>query len=96
MKNVLTSKSFVIIVSHKGPDGDSIGSSVALSRYLRKLKVNNIIVFPDSFPSYYDWLLDGEDFLIASNNLHKLSYLFAQSDLIFCLDLKSYTFYLYQ
>ena len=43
MKNVLTSKSFVIIVSHKGPDGDSIGSSVALSRYLRKLKVNNII-----------------------------------------------------
>ena len=39
MKNVLTSKSFVIIVSHKGPDGDSIGSSVALSRYLRKLKL---------------------------------------------------------
>ena len=86
MKNVLTSKSFVVIVSHKGPDGDSIGSSVALSRYLRKLKIKNKIVFPDSFPSYYDWLLDGEDFVIASNNFHELSDLFAQSDLICCLD----------
>ena len=76
IKNILTSKSFVIIVSHKGPDGDSIGSSVALSRYLQKLKVNNIIVFPDSFPSYYDWLLDGENFLIASNGF---SFLFFQT-----------------
>ena len=86
MKNLFTSSSFVLIISHQGPDGDSIGSSVAMARYLKKLSIKSHIVFPDPFPSYYDWLLEGEDFTVANKHSEKLPSLFDMADLICCLD----------
>ena len=49
MKDLFTSSSFVLIISHQGPDGDSIGSSVAMARYLKKLSIKSHIIFPDPF-----------------------------------------------
>ena len=86
MKDLFTSSSFVLIISHQGPDGDSIGSSVALARYLKKLSIKSHIIFPDPFPSYYDWLLEGEDFTVAIKDSEKLPSLFDMADLICCLD----------
>ena len=86
MKDLFTSSSYVLIISHQGPDGDSIGSSVALARYLKKLNVKSHIIFPDPFPSYYDWLLEGEDFTVANLDSERLSSLFDKGDLICCLD----------
>ena len=89
MRDLFTNSSFVLIISHQGPDGDSIGSSVALARYLKKLSVKSHIIFPDPFPSYYGWLLKEEDFTVASSDSEKLPSLFDMADLICCLDLLS-------
>ena len=86
MKDLFTSRTFVLIISHQGPDGDSIGSSVALARYLKKLSVKSHIIFPDPFPSYYGWLLEEEDFTVANSYPEKLPSLFDMADLICCLD----------
>ncbi len=86
MKNILTSSSYVLIISHQGPDGDSIGSSVALARYLKKINIKCHIIFPDPFPSYYDWLLKEEEFSEVNSDLHTLSSLFDKADLVCCLD----------
>jgi len=69
-----------------GPDGDSLGSSIALSHYLNKLSIKNKVIVPDNFPDYYNFLPSSNEVIIASENLLLAGDLIDKSDLIFCLD----------
>tara|TARA_B100001287_G_scaffold150032_1_gene126318 strand:+ start:28221 stop:29216 length:996 start_codon:yes stop_codon:yes gene_type:complete len=86
MKELITSRKFAVILSHKGPDGDSIGSSLALSFYLSKLGLLNKVIIPDEFPHIYNWIKGADDILCASKNIEEVENCFNQADLIFCLD----------
>ena len=86
MKDIIKTKKHALILSHQGPDGDSIGSSVSLSLYLNKIGINNKIIFPDPYPSFYSWINGITNSIIASENLELIDDLFNKSDLIICLD----------
>ena len=86
MKDIIKTKKHALILSHQGPDGDSIGSSVSLSLYLNKIGINNKIIFPDPYPSFYSWVNGIKNSIIASENLELIDDLFNKSDLIICLD----------
>ncbi|MAW84294.1 MAG: DHH family phosphoesterase [Crocinitomicaceae bacterium] len=86
MKELIKTKNFALIFSHKGPDGDSVGSSVALSLYLSKIGVENKIIFPDPYPHFLSWITGINNSIVASENLEKVEQLYNTSDLIFCLD----------
>lgn len=86
MKNLLTSKKNVVIVSHQGPDGDSLGSTLAFYHYLNKLGVNSTPIVPDHFPGFYNWMPGINDLLIANQNSSLVNDVFNKSDLIVCLD----------
>ena len=86
MKDIIKTKKHALILSHQGPDGDSIGSSVSLSLYLKKIGIVNKIIFPDPYPNFYSWVNGIENSIIASENLDLLNDLFEKSDLIICLD----------
>jgi phosphoesterase RecJ-like protein len=76
----------IIITSHRSPDGDSIGSSLALYHYLLKKghKVN--VVVPDTFPMFLSWLPGTSDILIYEKNKEKIDKLVDKATIIFCLD----------
>jgi phosphoesterase RecJ-like protein len=38
----------IIVTTHKNPDGDALGSSIAVSRFLRKLGHQVSLVIPDA------------------------------------------------
>tara|TARA_B100000768_G_C11279891_1_gene377936 strand:+ start:1065 stop:2051 length:987 start_codon:yes stop_codon:yes gene_type:complete len=86
LKDIIKTKKHALILSHQGPDGDSIGSSVSLSLYLNKIGINNKIIFPDPYPSFYSWVNGIKNSIIASENLELIDDLFNKSDLIICLD----------
>ena len=86
MLDFIKTKKFAIILSHQGPDGDSVGSSVSLSLYLSKIVVSNKIIFPDHFPNYLSWMRGLDNSLIASDGLESVTDSINKSDLIFCLD----------
>tara|TARA_B110000305_G_scaffold232468_1_gene287459 strand:- start:4131 stop:5117 length:987 start_codon:yes stop_codon:yes gene_type:complete len=86
LKDIIKTKKHALILSHQGPDGDSIGSSVSLSLYLNKIGINNKIIFPDPYPSFYSWVDGITNSIIASENLELIDDLFNKSDLIICLD----------
>ena len=86
MKDIIKTKKYALILSHQGPDGDSVGSSVSLSLYLNKIGIENKIIFPDPYPSFYSWVRGIKNSIIASKNLELVDDLFIKSDLIFCLD----------
>ena len=46
----------ITIITHFNPDGDAIGSSMALKLYLEKLGFSVDCLFPSPFPPYYNWI----------------------------------------
>lgn len=86
MKELIKTKNFALIFSHQFPDGDSVGSAVALSLYLSKIGVENKIIFPDPYPHFLSWITGINNSIVASENLEKVEQLYDASDLIFCLD----------
>jgi phosphoesterase RecJ-like protein len=51
----------LVVVSHARPDGDSIGSLVAMTRLLRVAGVNAVAVNPDRVPRVLRFLLEGTE-----------------------------------
>ena len=58
--NEIKSASSIIITAHKSPDGDSIGSSLGLYHFIKKLGKEVVICHPDPAPDYL-LFLEGVD-----------------------------------
>lgn len=76
----------IVITSHKSPDGDSIGSSMALFQFCKKLNKNVTVCHPDPAPKFLLWLEDTN--LILNYEQHKIDVenALSKADLIFSLD----------
>ncbi len=64
-QRLLTEEGPIVIISHTSPDGDAVGSSLALWHVLSAKGKQVHVVFPDSFPDYYAWLPSSETIVIA-------------------------------
>jgi phosphoesterase RecJ-like protein len=82
----ITEAKSIVIVAHKSPDGDSIGSSSALYSYLMKKGYKAKMVMPDPCPAFLDWLPGAESIVNADNHPDEAQSIIANADLIFCLD----------
>lgn len=79
----------IVIIAHKSPDGDSIGSSVGLYLYLLKLGKKVEICHPDPAPYFLEWMKGSETIKDAVNHENEVQRSIASADLIFCLDFNS-------
>lgn len=79
----MTNYNDVVVVSHVNPDGDAVGSTLALSFFLRKLGVNVNVVLPNDFPSFLSWIPGIEDVIIFDKDSEKAVELFNNADLFF-------------
>jgi phosphoesterase RecJ-like protein len=79
----------IVITSHKSPDGDSIGSSLALYHFLRAYGKSPVICHPDAAPSFLTWMPGGYDILHFDHSPELVAEKMAAADLIFCLDYNS-------
>ena len=76
----------IVITAHKSPDGDSVGSSIGLFHYLKKLGKNVIVCHPDVAPSFLHWIEGSKDILTLDNHPEQVKAFIAGADLLFCLD----------
>lgn len=76
----------IVIVSHVGPDGDAIGSSLGLWHFLNSQdKIANVIV-PNAFPDFLKWMPGSKDILLYDHYKEFADQLIAEADAICCLD----------
>lgn len=76
----------IVITTHLSPDGDAMGSTLALYHYLTKLNKNVQVLIPNSFPYYLKWMKGADEVI---NYEHKSDYanqLINKADLLFSLD----------
>ncbi len=76
----------IVITSHKSPDGDSIGSSMALYQFIKRLEKTVDVVHPDPYPNFLSWIKDVGDIINYENQLELATDKIQKADLIFCLD----------
>ena len=78
-------KQFVII-AHTNPDGDAIGSSLALYHYLKYLRKNVCVIMPNQFPDFLRWLPGADNIMNYDYYTDVANRKIAEADVICCLD----------
>ena len=85
-RTLLQSSENIVITCHKGPDGDAIGSSLALYLYLKKQGKNATVIVPDDYPFFLKWLPESEHIILYESNKEAANIIINNADLIFTLD----------
>ncbi|MDH6534894.1 bifunctional oligoribonuclease/PAP phosphatase NrnA [Parabacteroides sp. 52] len=76
-----------VIVSHVSPDGDSLGSSLALYHFLSNYGKDNVsVIVPNGFPSFYKWMPGSKEVIVYEKYTEFADQLISEADVIFCLD----------
>lgn len=79
----------VCIISHRNPDGDAIGSSLALAGLLRKQNHTVHIIMPSEYPDVFGFLKGIDDVLIFDLEPEEAKSRIERSNVIMCLDFNS-------
>tara|TARA_Y200000002_G_C22664407_1_gene657315 strand:+ start:112 stop:1104 length:993 start_codon:yes stop_codon:yes gene_type:complete len=86
LKNLLSVKQNVVITTHVNPDGDAIGSSVALLNFLIKMGHDVSLIVPNDYPDFLKWMKNDELIINYSNSKNESQEKIKNASLIFCLD----------
>jgi phosphoesterase RecJ-like protein len=86
LKKILTDPKKVVIVPHKNPDGDAMGSTLGLFHYIEKLGHSATVIAPNDYPDFLKWIPGTKDVLIYEENTTVGDVLISEADLIFTLD----------
>lgn len=78
-----------LIATHKSPDGDAVGSSLAMALYLESKGKNVTVVLPDNAPEFLTWMTGYDKVLIYERDSEQVDALAATFDVICCLDFNS-------
>jgi phosphoesterase RecJ-like protein len=76
----------IAIIPHRGPDGDAMGSTLALYYFLLKNNHEPIIVSPNEFPDFLAWLPGSETIKIFEKDKQNCTKILEEATLIFTLD----------
>jgi bifunctional oligoribonuclease and PAP phosphatase NrnA len=90
LKKALQKAQNIVIVTHWSPDGDAMGSSLALYHFLNRLGKKASVVVPNDYPDFLDWLPGNNKVINFQKEEKKVSGILSKSDLIFTLDFNSY------
>ncbi|TYA84382.1 DHH family phosphoesterase [Seonamhaeicola marinus] len=90
IKQLLSSPKNIVIVPHKNPDGDAIGSTLGLYHYLIKGNHNTNVLTPNDYPSFLKWI-PGEDTILKHDSQPaECEALIHKADIIFTLDFNAF------
>ena len=91
LKQLLKIKKSIALVGHRNPDGDAIGSCLALYHFFRNNGHDVSIHVPSEYPEVYEWMEGIDQFLIYDVHEEDANVQLMRAELIFCLDFNSLT-----
>lgn len=77
----------IVLVGHARPDGDAVGSCLALSAYISEVYgKTSTIIMPNAWPDFLKWLPETERIVRYDKHADAVKKLLDSADLLFCLD----------
>ena len=86
IKELLSSPKKIVIVSHRNPDGDAYGSSLALYHYLKKYDHSVTVISPNDCPEFLKWLPAEDNIVVFESQRKKATGIIKEAEVIFTLD----------
>ena len=92
MKELINNAQHIVIFTHMAPDGDAMGSALAMWHYCKGLPVTGdglrevTVIVPNAFPAFLGWMPGAEEIRIYEQKPQECDKLIAEADLIICTD----------
>jgi phosphoesterase RecJ-like protein len=83
---LLTTPARVVITSHQKPDGDAMGSSLAMMHFLQKLGHQASVVSPTNWAAFLNWMPGVASVIDFDSKRQIAEKLVQEADWIICLD----------
>ena len=85
--NLVENAKKVVICAHVSPDGDAIGSTLALKHWLTRKGKQVTVVVPNIFPDFLHWMPGAQDVIPYLKHEEKVEPIVAEADLFIITDL---------
>lgn len=89
-RKIIESPGCSLVVPHTNPDGDAIGSCLALNGILKNLNQKSRVIIPNEFPDFLQWMSGVDEVLDFEKSPDEVKSLFLEADTIFCLDFNDF------
>ncbi|MBQ7856439.1 MAG: bifunctional oligoribonuclease/PAP phosphatase NrnA [Alistipes sp.] len=90
LKAMLAELKRIAILSHTNPDGDALGSSLALAETLRSTGHTVYCIVPNRFPYYLKWIPGSESIIVHSlDKEQRAEQVISEADIIICADMSA-------
>ena len=86
VKKLLSEPQKIVIVPHKNPDGDAIGSTLALWHYFRNRGQEATVIAPNDYPRFLKWMTGTDEILNFERENSQAKSKIEAATLIFTLD----------
>ena len=83
---LLSTPKKIVIIPHRSPDGDAMGSTLGLKLFLSKLGQRALVIAPNEFPDFLSWLPGSEEVVIYEHDKEKATSLLMDAEIVFTLD----------
>lgn len=75
-----------VVLAHKNPDGDAVGSTLAMCHFLLSMGKEAVVVLPNVFPAFLSWVPGADAVLFYDKEKERCDTAIAEADVLFCLD----------
>ena len=86
LKERLSSPLKIVVIPHKNPDGDAMGSCLAWARYLQKTGHEVKVIAPNEYPKFLKWMPGDDQVMIYDHAAGHAERLILAADLLCTLD----------
>ena len=79
----------IAVCTHYNPDGDAIGSSLALQSYFTTLGLEVKCVIPNNMPESYQWMPGADAIVNAQKQFKEVRKILNEADILFLVDMNA-------
>lgn len=76
----------VALLTHQSPDGDAMGSSLAMYHYIKSLGKEARVIVPNAFPDFLAWMPGADTVLLYDTQKEQADIYLDAADLVICTD----------
>ena len=88
-RDLLSQKRNIVITTHRGPDGDAMGSSLALYNLLINLDHDVTVITPNDYASFLHWMPGNDNVIEYNGNEELAKSITEKAELLIMLDFNS-------
>jgi phosphoesterase RecJ-like protein len=86
IKGLLATQKKIVIIPHRNPDGDAMGSTLGLYHFLKQKGHEATVMTPNEFPDFLAWLPASETVKVFEKDTEACLKLLNEAQIIFTLD----------